>query len=142
MTRTAITAITAASNHPPFGNYSPGILIAPDDTHGRARWLVTAGQLGVSKDGAIPEDVEAQAVLCFESIGALLAAAGMDFGHLVRLIAYVTRREDFPAYMRVRDRYVREPAPVSTLLIVGGFTRPEMRVEVEAMAVRTDVADN
>lgn len=138
-----ITAITADTLHPPFGNYShavsvthglpvsPGAIITPD-----VSWLITSGQLGISKDGAIPADVEAQTELCFQSIGALLAAAGMEFGDVVRLGAYVTRREDFAAYMRVRDRHVGSPPPASTLLIVGGFTRPEMLVEVEAIAVR------
>lgn len=125
------TAIVPADIHPPFGNYSHGVLVQGD-----VDWLVTSGELGISKEGAIPEDVEAQAELCFLNIGAVLAAAGMSFADVVRLSAYVTRRSDFPAYMRVRDRFVRAPLPASTLLIVGGFTRAEMLVEVEAVAVR------
>lgn len=125
------TAIVPGAIHPPFGNYSHGVLVQGD-----VDLLVTSGELGISKDGAIPEDVEAQAELCFLNIGAVLAAAGMDFGDVVRLSAYVTRRSDFPAYMRVRDRFVQAPLPASTLLIVSGFTRAEMLVEVEATAVR------
>lgn len=114
---------------PPFGNYSPGVLVTTE-----AGWLFTSGQLGVSKDGAIPEDVEAQCDLCFRNLEAILAEAGMTFANVVRLNAFLTRREDFPHYMRVRDRYVMNPPPASTLLIVTGFTRPEMCVEVEAVA--------
>ncbi len=36
--------------------------------------------------------------------------------------------------MAVRDRYVGDPPPASTLMIVAGFTRPEFLVEVEAVA--------
>jgi enamine deaminase RidA (YjgF/YER057c/UK114 family) len=39
-------------------------------------------------------------------------------------------------YMAVRDRYVTLPPPASTLMIVSGFTRPEFKVEVEAIAAK------
>lgn len=126
------TVVVPETIHPPFGNYSHGVRVQGD-----VEWLVTSGQLGISKEGAIPEDVEAQAELCFRNVGAILAAAGMSFADVVRLCAYVTRREDFPIYMRVRDRFVQQPAPASTLLVVVGFTRPEMLVELEATAVRS-----
>jgi len=114
---------------PPLGNYSPGVLVPAG-----INWLFTSGQLGVSKDGAIPTDVEAQAELCFFNLAAILEGAGMTFANVVRLNAWVTRREDFQVYMRVRDRYVANPPPASTLMIVSGFTRPEMLVEVEVIA--------
>jgi enamine deaminase RidA (YjgF/YER057c/UK114 family) len=34
----------------------------------------------------------------------------------------------------VRDRTFADPAPASTLMIVGGFARPEFKVEVEVIA--------
>jgi enamine deaminase RidA (YjgF/YER057c/UK114 family) len=40
--------------------------------------------------------------------------------------------------MLVRDRFVPEPPPASTLVIVAGFTRPEFLVEVEATAAKVD----
>jgi enamine deaminase RidA (YjgF/YER057c/UK114 family) len=39
-------------------------------------------------------------------------------------------------YMAVRDRYVATPPPVSTLMIVSGFTRHEFKVEVEVIAAK------
>ena len=36
--------------------------------------------------------------------------------------------------MTVRDRYVADPLPASTLMIVSGFARPEFLVEVEVVA--------
>jgi enamine deaminase RidA (YjgF/YER057c/UK114 family) len=38
--------------------------------------------------------------------------------------------------MAVRDRYLSDIKPVSTLLIVGGFTRAEFLVEVEVTAAK------
>jgi 2-iminobutanoate/2-iminopropanoate deaminase len=124
-------ALSPATIRPPFGRYSHGLWIPPG-----AALLVTSGQLGIGLDDSVPEDVADQADLCFRAIGAILSDAGMSFADVVRLNAYVTRREDFPAYMAVRDRYVGEPLPASTLLIVSGFTRPEFKVEVEATAAR------
>ncbi|MFV8816280.1 RidA family protein [Haliea sp. E17] len=115
--------------HPPFGNYAHGIGI-----EARSRLVMTSGQLGISKNGAIPQDCEAQAELCFDAIEAILAGAGLELDHLVHLRAYVTAREHFPAYMAVRDRRLGGREIASTLLVVGGFTRPEFLVEIEALA--------
>ena len=103
-----------------------------------ARLLVTSGQLGIGLDDDIPADVRSQAVLCFDAIAAILAEGEMSFADVIRISAFVTKREDFPAYMAVRDRYVSSPLPVSTLLIVNGFTRPEFLVEVEVTAAKVD----
>ena len=85
-------------------------------------------------DDTVPEDVEAQAVLCFENIKAILGEAGMTLADVVRFTAYVTDRAYFPIYGAVRGRYVEGNAFASTLVIVSGFTRPEFKVEVEAIA--------
>ena len=115
----------------PFGHYSHGLLVPPGAT-----MLVTSGQLGIAADDTVPESVTAQAELCFEAIHAILSEAGMDFSDVIRISGFVTRREDFGAYMAVRDRYTLDPKPVSTLIIVGGFTRPEFLVEVEVTAAK------
>jgi 2-iminobutanoate/2-iminopropanoate deaminase len=125
------TAINPPTVRRPFGNYNHGLLV-PEG----ARLLVTSGQLGIGLDDAVPASAEAQAVLCFEAIGAILAEAGMGFEDVIRIAGFVTKREDFPVYMAVRDRYTRAPLPVSTLIIVSGFTRPEFLVEVEVTAAK------
>ena len=117
----------------PFARYSHAVEVPAG-----ARWLICSGQLGISPDDRIPEGAGEQAVLCFEAIGACLHDAGMSFTDLVRLNAYVTDRAHLAAYMAVRDRFVLSPPPASTLMIVSGFTRPEFKVEVEAIAAKTD----
>jgi 2-iminobutanoate/2-iminopropanoate deaminase len=118
---------------PPFAAYSHGIAIPAG-----ARLVVTSGQLGVAPDDTVPEDVEAQAVLCFENIKAILSDAGMTLADVVRFSAFVTDRAYFPIYGAVRSRYVSGDAFASTLIVVSGFTRPEFKIEVEAMAARLD----
>ena len=123
-------SLAPAAIHPPFAAYSHGV-------EARARRLVlTSGQLGIRPDGSIPEAAGAQAGLCFESIDAILAEAGLGREHILRLNAFVTDRAHMAGYMAARDIYLDGLAhkPASTLMIVSGFTRPEFLVEVEAMA--------
>jgi len=124
-------AFNPPSVRKPFGNYNHGLLVPPG-----ASLLVTSGQLGIGVDDTIPDDATAQAELCFKAIDAILKEAGMTFADVIRISGFVTKREDFPAYMAVRDRYTLDPKPVSTLVIVGGFTRPEFLVEVEVTAAK------
>ncbi len=127
--------------HPPFGNYAHGFAVPAG-----ARWVVTSGQLGISNLGigdlgsinnrAIPDSVAAQAELCFDAIEAILKEAGMSLADVVQLRAYVTERAAFADYMAVRDRRLEGRRVASTLLVVGGFTREEFLIEVEATAAR------
>eukprot|EP01035_Chromulina_nebulosa_P040514 gene40514-54786_t len=94
------TPLNPAGIRRPFGNYNHGLLVSPG-----AQLLVTSGQLGIAADDTIPTGVEAQAVLCFEAIKAILEEGGMGFEDVIRIAGFVTRREDFSAYMAVRDRY-------------------------------------
>lgn len=118
---------------PPFGRYAHGVELPAN-----ARIVRTSGQLALAADGSVPEGAEAQADLCFSNIGIILAEAGMDATDIVHLTAYVTNRDDMPAYMAARDRFLaaRTRLPSSTLLIVSGFTRPEFLVEIEAWAAK------
>lgn len=123
-------AINPPGIRKPYARYSHGVLMTAG-----GRLLVTSGQLGVAADDTIPDDVEAQCVLCFENIKAILGAAGMGLDDVVRFTAFVTDRAYFPVYGAVRSRYMTGDAYASTLVIVSGFTLPQFKVEVEATAV-------
>ncbi len=126
--------VSPAAIRAPFARYSHGLLVAPG-----ARMLFASGQLGVAPDDTVPEDIEAQAVLCFENIGAILAEVGMSFADVVRFNAFVTDRAYFSVYGAVRSRYVAGDAFASTLVVVSGFTRPEFKIEVEVTAAQEEV---
>jgi 2-iminobutanoate/2-iminopropanoate deaminase len=117
--------------HPPFAKYAHGVEVDPG-----ARIIFCSGQLGIGRDGIIPDDVEGQARLCFHAIAAILGEASMSLEHLVRLNAYVVSAQYLGGYMKVRDEFVSNPAPASTLMIVQGFARPEFKIEIEAVAAR------
>ena len=117
--------------HPPFANYAHGLEVNPG-----ARIVFCSGQLGIGRDGVIPDDVESQARLCFRAIIAILDEASMSLADLVRVNAYVASAQYLGGYMKVRDEFVGKPPPASTLMIVQGFARPEFKVEIEAVAAR------
>lgn len=123
--------ITPATIRPPFARYSHALLVPAG-----ADLLFASGQLGVGPDDVVPADVEAQCVLCFENVGAILAAADMTFADVVRFTGFVTERAHFAIYGAVRGRYVAGDAFASTLVVVSGFTRPDFLVEVEVTAAR------
>ena len=118
--------------HPPFANYAHGVEVPP-----QAQLVLCSGQLGVDRDGAVPDGVEDQARLCFRAIAVILGDAGMALTDIVRLNAYVSAAEHLGGYMKVRDEFVSKPPPASTLMIVQGFARPEFKVEIEAIAAQT-----
>lgn len=124
-----LTHLTPDGVRAPFAAYSHAV-----EVEAGARLVFCSGQLGISPDDLIPETTEAQAELCFAAIATILAAAGMTLANVVRINAYVTGREHMKPYMAVRDRLFPAPSPASTLMIVGGFTREEFKVEVEVVA--------
>jgi enamine deaminase RidA (YjgF/YER057c/UK114 family) len=121
--------ITPKSIRQPFARYSYGVEIPPGH-----RILVCSGQLGIDPADRVPATVEEQTQLCFRNIEAVLKEAGFGFANIVRINAFVTGREHLKGYMAARDQFISDPPPASTLMIVGGFSRPEFLVEVEVLA--------
>jgi enamine deaminase RidA (YjgF/YER057c/UK114 family) len=122
---------------PPISLYSHG-MVAP----GGGDLVVVAGQVGMDPTGRVAgDDVKSQTRQALENIQAILAAAGCSMRDVIRLQTFLTRAEDIPAFMQVRQEvfpgYFPDGAyPPNTLLVVAGLVRPELVVEIEAMAVK------
>jgi enamine deaminase RidA (YjgF/YER057c/UK114 family) len=119
---------------PPAGAYSNGIS-AP----GSGRWLHIAGQVGITADGALPEDFERQAHAVWSNLQAVLADADMTVANLVKVNHFLVRPNDMPAYATVRAGYLLDARPASTVLIVQALAKPQWLVEVDAVAWQSDV---
>ncbi len=115
----------------PFGSYSHAIEVPPG-----ARVLHISGQVGADRDGVVPDDAGRQTELIFENLGRVLSAAGMSLSDLVRLTYFVCNKDDLSAIRAVRDRVLRAPFPVSSLMVVQALGRPAWRLEIEALAAR------
>jgi enamine deaminase RidA (YjgF/YER057c/UK114 family) len=121
--------LTPETIRAPFARYHHAVEVTRAE-----RLLFVSGQLGVAADGCVPESVEEQTRLAFANIDACLAAAGMDRQHVVRLTTYLTEAAYRPAFMAVRDAWVGEPVPASTLVVVMALAQPACKVEIEVVA--------
>jgi enamine deaminase RidA (YjgF/YER057c/UK114 family) len=119
--------------HPPLAHYAHGVEVPAG-----SRLVFCSGQLGIDLDAKVPEDVGAQADLCFRAIASILGEAGMTLADVIRLNAYVTNRAHLAPYMAARDRHMGATLATSTLMIVSGFARESFKVEVEAVAGRVE----
>lgn len=74
--------------------------------------IITSGQLPVdSSNGAIPAGIEAQAEQSCKNVGAVLAAAGADFEHVMKTTCFLVDMADFAAFNAVYAKYfVSKPA--------------------------------
>ena len=114
---------------PPPSLISQGIEVAPD-----ARWLYISGQIAVRSDGTAIEGTEAQMEDVWEKILRVLESAGMGYQNLVKISVFLTREEDILMFRKVRARVLGGSKPAATLLIVKGLARPDLLVEIEAIA--------
>lgn len=101
-----------------------------------SRTLFISGQIPVTADGVCPPDFESQARQCWRNLAAVLAAADMDMGDVVRVQAFVTRVSDLEAYRAIRNEIVGDLRPAHTLLVVARLGKPEWHVEIEAIAAK------
>ena len=123
--------LTPATVAAPFSRYSHGVEAA-----GAERWLLISGQVGVDPEGRLAEGAAAQMEQAWRNVFAVLAAGGMEARDLVKITAYLTRREDLKAFRELRDRHLAEVKPASTLVIVSGLADPGWLVEIEAVAAK------
>jgi enamine deaminase RidA (YjgF/YER057c/UK114 family) len=111
------------------GNYSLGAEIA-----GGKRLLFVSGQVGVDGKGRVLAGIDRQCAQVWKNIAAVLKSAGMGYGDIVKMNAYLTDSRFIPAYRTARDKVLKAPFPASTLVIVGGLASPDMLVEIEVVA--------
>jgi 2-iminobutanoate/2-iminopropanoate deaminase len=123
--------ITPKSIAPPAATYVHGLEVSPN-----ARLLFVAGQTGVRPDGSIPKTIEEQAHQTWRNVSAILVEGGMGIGDLVKVTSFVVGGDNLKKYGAVRDQYLGEHRPTTTLLVISGLARSEYLVEVEAIAAK------
>ncbi|XVV00427.1 RidA family protein [Actinosynnema sp. CA-248983] len=120
------------STLPPPNGYSHVASVAPG-----SRLVWTSGQVPIAADGTVAPagDWEAQTRLAMTNVGAALAAAGATWSDVFKLTIYVTDTSALATVRTVRDEFVdlKQP-PTSSLVQVAGLFRPDLLIEVEAVA--------
>lgn len=119
----------------PLGNYSHVVEVPAG-----SRLYYLAGQVGVKPDGTFPATVEEQVQVCYDNVDAILKANGLSWSDVVRVKTLVVGTE-MERYQAARDQLrsrVSEPPPASTLIGVACLARPQILVEVEVIAAKSD----
>ena len=80
-------------------------------------------------------DIDAQTVAVFEALKETLASAGATFADLVKITVFATKLEYRAKIGEVRGRYIAQPPPASTFVVVASLADPDFLVEIESIAV-------
>jgi enamine deaminase RidA (YjgF/YER057c/UK114 family) len=106
-----------------------------------ARVVWTSGQVAMNADGtaAPPGDWEAQTRLAMENVGRALEAAGAVWPDVVKLTFFVVDVSALATIRTVRDEFVAtDRPPTSSLVQVAALFRPDLLIEIEAVACPAD----
>jgi 2-iminobutanoate/2-iminopropanoate deaminase len=99
-----------------------------------------SGAVAFDEDGKVvgEGDIVAQTRQVMENLKTALEAAGADLSDVVKITNYVTDASEYPKVAPVREEYLKEPYPASTLIEVKSLIYPELLIEIEAIAVVHD----
>jgi reactive intermediate/imine deaminase len=127
-------SLNPAGMSTPVGPYVQ-VTVAPP-----GRLVFCSGTVAFGPDGEIvgAGDIVAQTRQVMENLRMALEAAGATFADVVKITNYVTDAAEYPKIAPVREEYLTEPYPASTLIEVKGLLYPELLIEIEAVAVVHD----
>jgi 2-iminobutanoate/2-iminopropanoate deaminase len=114
----------------PFGAFSMAAI------QGDGRIVHLKGQVALDRDGAVvgPGDMRAQTRQVLENIRAVLASFGGTMADILSLTHYVTDTAEFMTTGDIRREFFAAPYPVTTTVEVASLYRPEIVVEITALA--------
>lgn len=110
-------------------NYSPGFRIGD--------LVIVSGQAALDGQGRTVGvgDFDAQAEQVFANLRRVLEAAGSSLGQVVKVTIYLTDMANFPKIVALRARHFTRPWPADTIVEVRALARPELQIEIEAIAL-------
>lgn len=115
----------------PGGAYSHATLVPAG-----AELLYLAGQVGIREDGSAPADIHDQMRVAFANVAAILRAHDVDQNALVKLNIWLTEEIDYPRFSQIFEEFLGGARPSATFGYLAGLARPDLKVEVEAIAAR------
>ncbi len=115
---------------------------APESEYGFARAVIQDPFVFLSciygydpENMVMPDDVTQQTCNIWDSIAASLQGADSSLAEIVKARIYVTDPNDSEAVLNVCARRMGDILPASTLIVVSGLVRPEIKVGIEITAM-------
>ena len=98
--------------------------------------LFISGQAAIDGQGNIvgEGDCARQAEFVFERMKTILEASGGSLENVAKTTTFLTDPANYAAFNQVRSRYFPQSPPASSTVITN-LLRPEMLIEVEAIAI-------
>ena len=122
--------VVYSSNAPdPIGPYSQAIQTG--------NLLFVSGQIGMQKSSGnlITGNIQDETHQVMKNLGAVLAAAQMDFTHVVKCTIFLKDMNDFPKVNEVYGSYFTSQPPARETVEVSRLPR-DVNVEISCMAVK------
>ena len=114
----------------PAASYSNLAILPPGK-----RILVIAGQIGNLIDGSMVEGLEAQYEQALKNIHALVSSQGGSKHDIARITVFLTEEpSDWSKIKDANEKYLNQPPPAKTWIYVSKLFKPEVKVEIEALA--------
>ena len=114
--------------------YSPAIKV----TGGTTVYLAGVGATADASGKSLGGDFEGQVRATFERIRANLARAGGDLEDIVTMTVFIKDMQYGTHFTQLRKEYFTRGYPCSALIGIDSLARPEMMVEIQAIAVIGD----
>jgi enamine deaminase RidA (YjgF/YER057c/UK114 family) len=103
-------------------------------------WCFVSGTTGYDyATMTMPETVEDQTRNCMATIAKALDEAGFALADVVRVHYYITDPAFVDVVFPILGEYFGDIRPAATM-IVCGLNKPEMKIEIEATALKRDAA--
>ena len=96
-------------------------------------FVFLSGQVGIGPDGTIADSVEDQTRQCIENGRAVLEAAGLTLGDVVKTTIWLTDASYFAAFNAVYGSYFPEGPPARST-VASALMIPGLKVEIEFIA--------
>lgn len=100
--------------------------------------LFVSGQVGIDDAGELVslDDFAVQADQAFRNLSKVLEAGGSNLDRVAKVTIFLTdMAANFPKVVELRRKWFTPPYPADTIVEVRSLYRPEVMLEIEAIAV-------
>jgi reactive intermediate/imine deaminase len=100
--------------------------------------VLVSGQVGIDDAGELVsvDDFETQADQAFRNLARVLEAGGSSMDRVAKVTIFLTdMAANFPKVVELRRRWFSPPYPADTIVEVRSLYRPEVMLEIEAVAL-------
>lgn len=127
------------NRHPVSTSAAPAAIGPYSQAIGAGRLVFCSGQIALDPASGelVGEDIASQADRALRNLSAVLDAAGLSFGDVVKTTVFLVDMADFAAFNEVYGRFVPDPPPARSTFAVAALPKGA-RVEIEAIAVRPE----